>query len=479
MRELFCKPASDTLDYVVDFRRTLRQGEHIVSASATATQIVGGMVITRVEFTKDNVTVWLSGGTNGDRHVVTVVMNTNAGRRMEREFLIDIHGTALPMPIVSGDDISVMVGFLNPYTPSNTLRTEGARIIRTSGETVQLKAINWFGFESTNRIVHGLWAVGYQAVIDQIVALGFNALRIPFAGDTFSGTRPTGVDFTKPGNTVFQVTGSGNVKPAIECLDIIIAYAAQKGLWVILDHHRKTAGTGADGNPTSATYTEANLTATWQMLATRYGSNPAVIGADVYNEPYQLAWNDWASLAERCGNAILAIAPQWLIFVEGVGAYNGRSYWQGGQLMGVRDRPVQLAVQNRLVYSPHEYGQSVAAQPWLKTAANPAVQNWPVNLDTVWHDAWGFITQENIAPIWIGEFGGKLGYNGTGVDNQANGALEREWFARLVQKIAAEGLSFSFWSYNPNSADTGGIVQDDWKTLQAGKVALLQPILGR
>lgn len=478
MRELFCKDASETLDYVVDFRRALRNGEKIISASATSTETVNGMLISSVTFTADAVTVWLRGGQNHDRHTVTVTMRTNLTREMTREFLVDIHGSVDQLPALVTPDTSVSVGFLNIYEPSKLLRTSGARIVRATGETVQIKAINWFGFESTNRVVHGLWAVGYKQIIDQIAALGFNALRIPFAGDTFSGTRPTGVDFSKPGNTVFQVPGTGNVKPALDCLDIIIAYAAEKGLWVILDHHRKVAGTGADGNPTSATYTEANLIATWQMLATRYASNPAVVGADIYNEPYQLAWNDWAALAERVGNAIHAVTPDWLIFVEGVGTYNGRSYWQGGQLMGVRDRPVQLTIQNRVVYSPHEYGLSVAAQPWLQSAANPNVQNWPANLDGVWHDAWAFIAEEGIAPIWIGEFGGKLGYNGSGVDNQANGAVEREWFARLVQKIQAEGLSSAFWSYNPNSADTGGLVQDDWKTLQAGKVALLQPLLG-
>ncbi|WP_288075936.1 glycoside hydrolase family 5 protein [Pseudomonas sp.] len=478
MRELFCKPASDTLDYVVDFRRSLRQGERITSATATVTETPEGLQILKVEFSSETVTVWLLGGRDLDRHTVTVSMKTSAEREMTRDFLVDIHGTAERPPEVAPVDTSVTVGFLNTYVPGARLRTDGASIVRTTGEQVVIKAINWFGFESSNRIVHGLWAVGYKAAIDQMAAMGFNAIRLPFAADTFNGTRPTGVDFTKPGNTVFQVTGTGNVKPALDCMDIIINYAAEKGMWVLLDHHRRAVGTGADGNPTSSTYTEAQWIATWQTLAARYGGNPAVIGADLYNEPHQLTWNDWAGMAERCGNAIHLIAPDWLIVVEGVGSYNGRSYWQGGQLMGVRDRPVALSIQNRLVYSPHEYGQSVATQPWLKTDAQPNVQNWPVNLDGMWRDNWGYIAEQGIAPIFIGEFGGKLGFNGSGVDNQPNGANEREWFNRLVAKITAEGTSTAFWSFNPNSADTGGIVQDDWKTPQLGKLALLQPYLG-
>jgi endoglucanase len=29
--------------------------------------------------------------------------------------------------------------------------------------------------------------------------------------------------------------------------------------------------------------------------------------------------------------------------------------------------------------------------------------------------------------------------------------------------------NFYFWSWNPNSGDTGGILKDDWTTVQQGK----------
>ena len=53
------------------------------------------------------------------------------------------------------------------------------------------------------------------------------------------------------------------------------------------------------------------------MLAQRYASNPAVIGADLHNEPHGSAtWGDgnpatdWRLAAERAGNAILAANPE-------------------------------------------------------------------------------------------------------------------------------------------------------------------------
>ncbi|HAJ63533.1 MAG TPA: glycoside hydrolase, partial [Cyanobacteria bacterium UBA8543] len=35
----------------------------------------------------------------------------------------------------------------------------------------------------------------------------------------------------------------------------------------------------------------------------------------------------------------------------------------------------------------------------------------------------------------------------------------------------------AYWSWNPNSGDTGGILQDDWQTVQTAKQELLQGLL--
>jgi hypothetical protein len=99
----------------------------------------------------------------------------------------------------------------------------------------------------------------------------------------------------------------------------------------------------------------------------RYASDATVVGCDLRNEPGApamdtTAWprnsgalwgygdtssstpRDWASAAERAGNAILEINSELLIFVEGVRfdpagpILNGQTalYWPGGNLTGVR-----------------------------------------------------------------------------------------------------------------------------------------------
>ncbi len=39
-----------------------------------------------------------------------------------------------------------------------------------------------------------------------------------------------------------------------------------------------------------------------------------------------------------------------------------------------------------------------------------------------------------------------------------------------------QGMSWTYWSWNPNSGDTGGILADDWNTVNQNKVSKLTPI---
>ena len=43
--------------------------------------------------------------------------------------------------------------------------------------------------------------------------------------------------------------------------------------------------------------------------------------------------------------------------------------------------------------------------------------------------------------------------------------------------IVQYGLHHTFWCLNPNSGDTGGLLNDDWATWDETKYALLKPAL--
>ena len=97
--------------------------------------------------------------------------------------------------------------------------------------------------------------------------------------------------------------------------------------------------------------------------------------------------------AERAGNAIRAVNPDWLISSRASSTYDGQSYWWGGNLMGVRTIRCVLNVPDKLVYSAHDYPTSVYPQPWFQGAGFPA------NLPAIFTQMWGYIYQQNIAPV--------------------------------------------------------------------------------
>jgi endoglucanase len=175
---------------------------------------------------------------------------------------------------------------------------------------------------------------------------------------------------------------------------------------------------------------------------------------------------DFRLAAERCGDAIHAVAPHWLIVVEGVEknvpGQQLPGHWWGGNLEGARRFPVRLKRKQRLVYSPHEYGPGVHQAEWFRDPAFPA------NLPERWDKGFYFLVREQIAPVLVGEFGGRE----TGPDTP-----EGVWQRAFVEFLREKQLGFIYWSWNPNSGDTGGLVADDWRTLVEPKRALLAPLL--
>ena len=344
--------------------------------------------------------------------------------------------------------------------------TSGRQILDSAGTPVRIAGINWFGFETSNYVVHGLWQRDYRDMLNQILSLGYNTLRLPYSDDIFkSGTMPNSIDFSNGKNADLQGLTS------LQVLDKIVAYAGQIGLKVILDRHRPDSS-----GQTALWYTSAVPESTWiadlKALAGRYAGNPTVVGFDLFNEPHDPAcWGcgdttvDWRLAAERAGNAVLSVNPSLLIFVEGIQTYNGDGYWWGGNLQGAGAFPVRLNVANRLVYSAHDYATSVSNQPWF---SDPS---FPNNMAGIWNKNWGYLFNNNVAPVWVGEFGTTLA-----------STTDQTWlrtlvqFLRPTQQFGADSFQWTFWDLNPNSGDTGGILKDDWVTVDTVKDGYLASI---
>ncbi len=339
------------------------------------------------------------------------------------------------------------------------LHTSGTQIQDASGKTVRLTGVNWFGLETSNYAPHGLWARSMSSMLDQMKSLGYNVIRVPYCNQAFdSGSTPNGIDYNL--NPDLQ-----GLTP-LQILDKLVAGAQSRGLKIILDRHRPDSGSQSALWYTNA-YPETRWISDWQMLASRYNGNDTVIGCDLHNEPHSPAtWGsgsattDWRLAAQRAGNAVQAVNPKLLIFVEGIDAYNNDYYWWGGNLEGVQNYPVQLNTPNQLVYSVHDYPASVYGQPWFSAS------NYPSNLPGIWDKYWGYVFKNNIAPVWVGEFGTK--------DETTS---DQQWFSAIANYISTNQLSFTYWCWNPDSGDTGGILQDDWQTVNQNKQTVLQPLL--
>jgi endoglucanase len=348
------------------------------------------------------------------------------------------------------------------------LSARGAAIVDATGREVMLRGVNWFGMETDTRSPHGLWARDYKAMLTQMRDLGYNVIRLPYSVQSLQASTVSGIDFTIGSNRDFE-----GMTP-LQVMDRVIQEAEQNGLMVLLDSHRLNDQRipelwYGDG------FTEEDWINTWTMLATRYREQANVIGADLKNEPHgQASWGtgdratDWRLAAERAGEAILKIAPDWLIVVEGVEKnVPGQVldiHWWGGNLEGVRNYPVRLSRRDKLVYSPHEYGSGVFDQPWLQD------RTFPRNLYRRWEIGFQYIARLKIAPVWVGEFGGrKIG----------RWSREGVWQRQFIEYLDENNLGFAYWSWNPNSDNTGGILNDDWRSVDGRKQRYLGALLTR
>ncbi|MBL8277764.1 MAG: cellulase family glycosylhydrolase [Pelomonas sp.] len=363
-----------------------------------------------------------------------------------------------PAP-VPGGDLSVPANgeFKPPFSVA-----DGNRVVDSQGVTASIRGVNWFGFETPDLIAHGLWQRNYKDMVAQMKSLGFNAVRLPFCSRTLSATSlPTAI------NTSINTDLAG--KTPLQALDRIVAEFASRGMYVLLDHHRSGDCSVISTTPQTASYSLDQWVADLKFVAQRYRNVPNVIGLDLKNEPHSdgsagAFWgtgniaNDWKLAAERAGAAVNAANPNLLVFVEGVSNNAGLcespdGHWWGGNIEPHACYPIDTTriPATKLVLSPHIYGPSVFGMAYFADGTG-----FPNNMPAIWQNQLGRFMPKNA--VILGEFGGKF----EGKDQQ--------WQVKFVDWLKCKGVrNFFYWSWNPNSGDTGGIVLDDWTTVSTAK----------
>ncbi len=270
-------------------------------------------------------------------------------------------------------------------TCDDWLHAEGSRLYDMNGNEVWLTGANWFGFNCTENLAHGLYAADCDQFLSAVADHGINLIRMPISTELLvswmegaplevssvnAGYNPP-TDIVGEDGTVtpagayvninkdFVLEDGKTVKNSMEIFDVIMNKCKDYGLKVMVDVHSPAAHNSGhnynlwyyestapdcDGMATGAFSGEE---ITWDMwkdsitwLAEKYANDDTILGYDLKNEPHGkrgydgttcpdsvARWDDtelpnnWAYSATECANSILAVNPNALIFVEGVEQY--------------------------------------------------------------------------------------------------------------------------------------------------------------
>ena len=368
------------------------------------------------------------------------------------------------------------------------LSTKGNKLVDRDGREVWITGINWFGYNTGTNTFDGLWCSNLEEALRSIADHGFNLIRIPISSELIlkwaNGEYPAA-------NYNSWLNKKLADKNSLEIFDYAMNICRKNGLKVMIDIH--SAKTDPMGHTANLWYTDTVSTKEYykslEWIAYRYRKDDTILAIDLKNEPHgkpgessYAVWNNtknknnWRYTAQTAALKVLKKNPNLLIVIEGVEAYpkniknnnytsaNGADYyynWWGGNLRGVKDYPVELGkYQNKVVYSPHDYGPAVYTQPWF---------NKNYTYQTLMKDCWGpnwfYIHEKRIAPLFIGEWGGYM--------SEPN----LKWMKQFRTLIKKYRLNHTFWCYNANSGDTGGLVLDDFKTWDSEKYSFVKKVL--
>lgn len=370
------------------------------------------------------------------------------------------------------------------------LFTDGKDIMDSTGKKVWITGVNWFGYNTGTNLFDGLWAGDLNTSIQSIADHGFNLIRVPISAELIlqwkAGKAPN-ANFNQATN--YYLVGMDS----LEIWDYVLGQFRACGLKVMIDIH--SAETDASGHNINMWTTAKISTAQYQealvWMAERYKNDDTIIAYDLKNEPHgkpnegkaAAIWNDstdannWKYVAQETALMVLSVNPNVLIMVEGTEIYpmelktnsdyhstDSKDYyfnWWGGNLRGVKDYPIDLGkYQDKLVYSPHDYGPTVYKQPWFDKA-----YDFDSLMEDCWEDNWFYIYENNIAPLLIGEWGGYM--------REPN----LTWMTCMRELIAKNHLNHTFWCFNANSGDTGGLVLDDFTTWDTEKYNFVKEVL--
>lgn len=341
------------------------------------------------------------------------------------------------------------------------LHVENERIVNSQGETVRLRGVCIGGWMNMESFINGFPGSesGLRAVMAETLGssrakffferwldlfiteedirfirdCGANVVRLPFNYRHFErDARP------------FHYLEDG-----FERLSKVLAWCRQYGIWAILDLHAAPGWQNPDwhsDNPSQYSlfwqhpHFQDRFIALWQEIASRYVGEAVIAGYDLMNEPFvnvaidqmdgkcRSDWSALNGLYRRVVNAVRAVDPDHIIFLEGDG-------------FATRFSGLDAPFADNLVYSSHNYnraGWGPGPYPGMHKEGywdrDRLVQAF---LD---HEGTQF-SHRHSAPLWVGEFGSV--FNGPAGDRPDR----LRGFDDQISIFEQFGVHWTSWTY--------------------------------
>jgi endoglucanase len=287
-------------------------------------------------------------------------------------------------------------------------------IARAADAPPQYTGVNIAGGDFGTGLLPGRYGRDYiypdAETVAYFAAKGMNVIRVPVRWERIQRQLGRELD-------------SGEMKR----LEAVIAYAASKGMDVILDVHNYAAYNGAmlgtKGLPPSV------FGDLWRRIAERYKDNGAVI-LGLMNEPNGLPTETWLEAANVAIAEIRKTGAKNLILVPGNGWSSARSWVEGGY--GTPNGEVMLNINDpddNFAYEVHQYFNA----DWTGTSAD--CQNVDIGRST-------------LTPVteWARQHGGKvfLGEMGVGSGSTCLDALDR--VLRFMSENRDVWIGWTYWA---------------------------------
>jgi hypothetical protein len=346
------------------------------------------------------------------------------------------------------------------------LHTAGEHIIDRNGQSVRLLSIGIHGMEIGNGLPSAEerartgcsgWRAPEPDTYANVERFGFNAVRLAISWANLEALPPLGrteiglshrwngqylaaLDaavrgFTGRGIAVVLDMHQLKWSPAFQSIpsgeDSVYCQGAGMPAWLYPDAARESVQSAKCDFLANRTDAAAPLASVqdgfaqvWRMIASRYASDPLVIGADILNEPYynnqcvppNFPLDDFYA---RMGAVIRTANPKLLLILED-------SQFDGSGGFALTKRPPFADA----VYSNHVYGSS-----W-EPDARQKVQTFKAR------------AAEFDMPGWIGEF------NRFGKPTPAPPDWERQLEA-MMSFCKANRISWSYWAYSGSDPIVG------------------------